>query len=129
MDYIFTLGEEHEKNVTLVCCKKCLTSFYNRITFPVPTKYDTIRWSLIWENPTSIRLQDDLKDIVDTNVEHMDQPHFKALCSWSLHYVLTCRILITHAFHYPGVQCYLSQDRETWSTQDRDKQVEIDNQQ
>ena len=48
VDYIFTLGEEHEKYITL-CCKKCLTSFYSGITFPVPIKYGTIRWLLIWE--------------------------------------------------------------------------------
>ena len=35
-------------------------------------------------------------------------------------------ILISHAFHCPGVQCYLSQDRETWSREDRAEQEEID---
>ena len=54
VDYIFTLGEEDEKYVTLGC-KNCLTSFYSGIEFPVPMKYDTIRWLIIWETPKSIR--------------------------------------------------------------------------
>ena len=38
----------------------------------------------------------------------------------------TCMILISHAFHYPGVQCYFIQDRKTWTKKDREKQEELD---
>ena len=90
-------------------------------------KYNTaIRWSLIWETPTSLNERDDLKDIVDANVRYMDQPHYHALCSWSLDYVQACMILILHAFHCPQVQSHLSPDRRTWSVEDRAEQEKID---
>ena len=54
VDYIFTFSEEYEKYITLGC-NNCLTSFYSGISFPVPTKYNTIKWLLIWETPRSIR--------------------------------------------------------------------------
>ena len=125
VDYLFSLGEEHEKYATLAC-KKCLTSFYSGMQFVLPTKYDTIRWSLIWETPTSIRKRADLKDIVGTHVKFMCQEHFDSLCSWSLHYVQACMTLLVHAFHCPFVQCYLSQDRETWSVKDKNEQQWIE---
>ena len=128
VDYIFTLGEEYDKHAPLGC-KKCLTLFYWGMEFVVPMKYDTIRWSLIWKTPRSLWQWDDLKDIVGAHVTPMNQTHYHALCSWSLHYVEVCMILILDAFHCPGVQCYLSQDRETWSVKDKAEWEEIDQKQ
>ena len=56
----------------------------------------------------------------------MDSNKQQSLCSWSFPYVQTCMILISHAFHCPGVQCYFIQDRKTWSKEDREKQDEVD---
>ena len=128
VNYLLCLGEPHEKKATLAC-KKCLTSFYSGFQFPVPTNYDTIRWKLISESPKSILSRKDLEEIVGKHVKYIDEPQKNALCSWSLYYVQVCMVLLSHAFHCPGVQCYLMQDRSTWSKEDCEEQEKIEQKQ
>ena len=42
VNFIFTFGEEYTKCITLGY-KKCITSFYSGIIFPVPMKFDKIK--------------------------------------------------------------------------------------
>jgi hypothetical protein len=128
-DYILnsiqSIGEETDQWVTLGC-KKCRTSFYSGNRMMVLTRTDTIKWSLIWKTPKTIRNQEDLALLIGKDVKYMHPYSFQSLCSWTFPYVQTCMILLCHAFHCPGVQCYFIQDRMTWSKEDREKQVELD---
>ena len=54
VNYIQSIGEDSNKWVTL-SCKKCCTSFYSDFQMMVLTKFDTMKWSLIWENIKTIK--------------------------------------------------------------------------
>ena len=93
----------------------------------VPTRTDTIKWSLIWDTPKTIKKWEDLEFMVGTAAKYiMCDYSYQYLCSWSFPYMQTCMILLCHAFHCPGVQCYFIQDRKTWSKEDMEKQEELD---
>ena len=67
-----------------------------------------------------------MKQIVGNHVKYIDAPQRNALCSWSVYYVQVCMLLLCHAFHCPNIQCYLSQDRRTWSKKDGEEQERIE---
>jgi hypothetical protein len=105
-------------------CRKCHTSFESTQVFSLPTSTDTMKWSLIWETPNSVRKRKDLQKLLGNYFKQLTWYNFSDIVSWSYDDVQTCMVLICHAFHCPGVQCYFIQGMETWSKVDGDKLAE-----
>jgi hypothetical protein len=102
-------------------CRMCRTSFDSNQYFTLPTRTDTMKWSLIWETPKSVEKRKDLKKLLDKYHKQLTSYNFSEIVSWSYDDVQTCMVLICHAFHCPGVQCYFIQGMDTWGKEDREK--------
>jgi hypothetical protein len=63
VDFIYRMDECNESLLQLDC-KKCRTSFDRTIFYSVP-KMDTLRFSLLWETPNSIKQRKEIKDLVE----------------------------------------------------------------
>jgi hypothetical protein len=126
-DYIvdFILGmDECNESLLQLDCKKCCTSFHQTMFFSVP-KTDTMRFSLLWETPQSIKERKDLKDLLGYYVRLMNNNVRSNLCCWGEEYVRTCVVLLCHAFHCPGVQCFMIYDSSAWGMEDSQKEKVI----
>ena len=85
-------------------CRMCHTSFDSNQYFTLPTRTDTMKWSLIWENPTTVRKRKDLKKLLGKYFTQLTSYHISDIVSWSYDDVQTCMILI-YAMHYIVLEC------------------------
>jgi hypothetical protein len=125
VQFIQDIGDETDAFVQL-CCKKCHTSHDSSYFFGVPTSKKTIKWSLLWESPTTVKKRKDLQDLLGNHWKLMSPSYFSDLCSWKNTDVETCMILLCHAFHCPGVQCGFIPGMDTWSSDDHEKYFQLE---
>jgi hypothetical protein len=116
--------DECNESLLQLDCKKCRTSFDQTIFYSVP-KTDTLRFSLLWETPESIKTREEVKDLVGWYIRKMDSDTCSDLCCWREEYVRTCVVLLCHTFHCPGVQCFMIYDSRAWGMNDSQKEKAI----
>ena len=117
--------DECNESLLQLDCKKCRTSFDQTIFYSVP-KTDTLRFSLLWETPQSVKERKEIKDLVGYYYKrYMDPDTCSDLCCWREEYVRTCVVLLCHVFHCPGVQCFMIYDSSAWGMDDSKKEKAI----
>jgi hypothetical protein len=112
------MGDETDAWVNLDC-NNCHTSFERYHPFRLPTRKDTMKWSLLWETPTSVKKRKDLQRLLGVYYKLLKSENFSDIVTWSEYDVQTCMVLLCHAYHCPGVQCFYIQGMEYWSSEDR----------